>query len=212
MGKKIIIKGADFSANGIKSYDLYEYIYATKKGDGIIIPLSDTPIGASIKPSDLAIEVSCYYTANANTNGELFECLNSSGNPRMKVAKVYNSDVSVSHLTLWYAASNNDAATQVQNVESGIKTILFKDSNIYMNGSKVGSIGTSNDSMTTLSLLSRKEWEGTWKLSHIKLMSNAGEVYLDLYPAKDDRGKVCVFDAISKKYYYGGEGNTLAVE
>lgn len=204
MGKKLIIKGADFSENGIKEPVVLEYIKATSTSQVIVAPFAPTANMRIV--ADVAVDTSdltagknifgCGYIVTSRANLCL-QCGATSGRIALRYAKeTYAGDPFVNKQFVKFDIS--PAHLYIDNTEVTIPGELVAAPEQF---TYVGLFGTAGTQLNNVGV-------GVM-LKHIKIYSNYADntsLVLDAYPSKDDNNKICLYDAVSGTYLYTNDG------
>lgn len=170
-------------------------------------------IDTGIVPNqDTSIEMAVSF--NNMTDIECLWCARNSTSP-------YNSFTSFKYQNVWRSDYYNTFNQFSSNVLETGKTYIFKqDMNIsYMNGTLLKTV-TKTDFTAPDSLWLFASWEnahgsvtghyGKYKMYYCKIWQG-GELFRDFVPMIDSYGVVCLYDKITKTYFYNkGKGDFIA--
>ena len=139
---------------------------------------------------------------------------------------IFGSDVLEYSMTYfsnqWYIAFNGAVTTS--NLPLGVtnlQTMIFNDENnkITVNGKECGSTGDTANPTKSILLLTRIGVNGdhdvgyaSAKIYYVKITDKStGKLVRDMIPVKSPDGAICMYDRVSKTYFYNkGSGNFIA--
>lgn len=212
MGKRLIIKGADFSENGIKALNFVSNVYATVRSNQGIRLVGDGCAITSIPNNNVNIMIKFKFSNN-DTIGDLFGCYGSNPNPYLFFTKTYNSQILAeqnckAHI---YTYTNGIPALEVTLKKNEIYTIDIKASEkkIIWNGVEHENVdvGVASE-LAKMKILNDAD---VFRIMEFKYYTNKGNVLMHLLPIKDDDGVPCLYDTITETNFYPSEG-TLGYE
>lgn len=212
MGKRLIIKGADFSANGMKVVNYQSYIYSKKKyqssadfnnsamnivGDGC--PITEFS-GFTGKITIVA------YLQGVSTEYGLMAGTIASGNTRLNVGKSYeaNSNHSPFKIMVQFGSGSYEGSTTIEN---GEHTIVLDSKKVYVDGVEVpvtGSVSASNYLFNKIVLFGEFNTASQPQAKYKRItFEQGGSVVADYRAAKDESGVACMYEEVSKTYVHG---------
>ena len=210
MGKRIIIKGADFSKNGMKSVNYVESIFCTTWQNGL---------DANKLPMVIAENISCEHTIKFEVelinNATQFYIIAGwydftvEGGPRIRflLTKPYKANSAGEETFILNPQWGTGAPVEGKaDVTPGIHEFTFADG-VFIDGEKMLGEYYRKSPLEKVSLYTGTPNNAvvSVKWRHIEIINPEGETIKDLYPALNE-GKACLYDEISKSFIYGSEG------
>lgn len=194
MGKRLIIKGADFSENGIKGVQLKNSIKTTQ--DDQFVHILDK-IG-TFNPAVNSVEVE--YTAHNNSRGYVF------------IAQSPSRIFTGSNEMQLYYGNNAAAQNAVSIVIDERASVVLTPTKGYINGEEFEYTQEVVSKATT----EFRVWGGSSNDAgnisiHRLAVKDAEDNYLvNLLPAIDDEDVACLYDTVSEEFVYAEDGELLA--
>lgn len=210
MGKIIIIKGADFSKNGMKSVNYVESIFCTTFQNGV---------NANRVPMVIAENINCEHTIKFEvelTNNATTFCIiagwyditDEGARTRLFLSKPYKANSAGEETFIINHQWGTGLAVEGKtDVTPGIHEFTFAEG-VFIDGEKMsGDYSRKNVPLEKVSLCTGTTTNPvvSVKWRHIEIINPEGETIKDLYPALNE-GKACLYDEISKSFIYGSEG------
>ena len=212
MGKRLIIKGADFTENGMKALNYVSNVYSTVRSNHAVILVGENCAITTIPNNNINIMIKFKFSNN-DTLGNLFECFGSNPHPNLFFAKSYNSEIHAEQECNMYIYrySNNGPSLTLNLKKDEIYTIDMKASEkkIILNGVEYENVNTGiPGELSKMHILSDAD---VFRIMEFKYYTNNGNVLMHLIPIKDYDGVPCLHDTITETNFYPSEG-TLGYE
>lgn len=225
MGKRLIIKGADFSANGMKSIQYMNVLYSTYIG------LLDNPIWdivgegmpiTSINIKEATIEIDAILRNNM-THFEIFKgsITDDYNTIRTYINKNYKSDhVTDEPFDLYVQHRSGAASTKFVDTESGIDAhIVITPLVVTLNGntgSEIAQFGTEKSPIIKGGIYGcPKNSTNTnicVKYKRIAVKDADGNLLVNYLPAIGNGGKACLYDTVSETFIYPSDDQKWVAE
>ena len=205
MGKKIVIKGADFSESGFKSVRVMNSIGISTMGQYFIVVGETGPVKEYLNGSDTII---CNFQINNASFESVIPLFKYGYRPSLEFS-TYNSKPQVR-----IGFRGQDLGYRP--IELGKHTIEMTAQNVILDGSQIeGITGQENSAITDLWLFSSANTPGNYtptdsiRINRFAIKDADGNYKVDLYPAVDEDGVACLYDSVSEKYYYVNSGTVI---
>lgn len=216
MGKRLIINGADFSANGIKTANIKESIYISSTGQDSYINLfpdeylSQTPIDfLPMKKEITFTPIATQYNRGNKVCGLNGWCgcshFITSSNQLVIEVDVLN------HRYYWNVLQEEYFKKHTVTIQNDIATL---DGNTDYDGDYASSgfqeqmefsyfFGIGVPIITSKTSFSSAQSDpNTNKIHNIKITDANGNIIRDVYPALDESDRPCMYDIVNEMYYY----------
>lgn len=216
MGKRLIINGADFSLNGIKTANIKESIYISSTGQNSYINLFPDEYSEETTIDFLHMKKEITFTpiATQYNRGNKVCGLNSwcGCSHFITSDNQYVLEVDVlGHRYYWNVSEQEYFKKHTATIQNGVATL---DGNGDYDGDYASSgfqdamefsyffgIGVPIiNSKTAFS--SAQSDPNTNKIHNVKITDANGNVIRDVYPALDKNDKPCMYDTVNEKYYF----------
>ena len=206
MGKRLIIKGADFSANGMKSVTYMNFIYSPLKNARETFPIVGTGLPVtSYDQKRGTIEVLVDVT-NADTTFVIIIGRISDDRVRLYISKKYKEN-SVGEQTIdmnvqWGSGAPNGSTT----ITPGEQLIIIQPNTVKINN--VDATFTTQPNhiegiINSIGLCSRTgSTDVCVKYKRITFKDSDGEILANYLPALDDNDAVALYETVSKTFVY----------
>lgn len=210
MGKKLIIKGADFSANGIPA--------VANRIKGVTTSATGQSVSLSV-PSDLttafSYEMEFCELALQNVNGLMFFHTGTNYQGDRTLAKVGHTDGRL----LFFNRGKRQSSLIIPTIGEYHKASSTYETTVYDGTSSENSVGSLQTDVSingTIVLFPTYDGKavgvGQLIISELKILSaDKSEVYADYVAAQDRNGRVCFWDLLTDTLCYANDGELVAV-
>lgn len=206
MGKRLIIKGADFSVNGMKTVTYMNCVYSPLQNETeVTFPIVGTGLPITSYDQKGTIEVLADVT-NADTIFSILRGKISTGAKRLYLTKLYKAE-SIGEQTIdisvmWGAGAIKGSAT----ITPGEQLIIIQPYSVKFNNVDVAFTlqpSHTEGKLTSIGLFSRTGNTATCvKFKRITFKDSDGEILANYLPALDDNDAVTLYETVSKTFIY----------
>lgn len=206
MGKRLIIKGADFSANGMKSVTYMNCVYSPLRNSDIAtFPIVGTGLPITSYDRSGTIEVLADVT-NSDTMFTILRGRISTDAQRLVLIKSYKAnsidEPAIDIKVQWGSGTPHGSVT----ITPGEQLIIIQPYSIKFNNVDVTFDLTPNHSdgvLTSIGLYSMTGQTAVCvKYKRITFKDNNGEILANYLPALDDNDAVALYETVSKTFIY----------
>lgn len=219
MGKRLIIKGADFSVNGMKSVNYKNALYCTSITTNPTFYLVGSGKPLETISSDYVIEIEADVENKASQFNVFRAWFFTTGNAyRLSVNKPNTTASGVSPFVMKSQVLDGEYNIEHASVANGHKSIIFKNGDVYIDGVKGNKTpkypkGAETLTFAALYGINSAGNDVSVKYNRITFKTADGATTLANYvPALDDSGIVALYDSVSENFIYPEEGTDWVAE
>lgn len=211
MGKKLIIRGADFSENGISSVMIKSGLKTT--ADNQFIEILGVGGVEHIYPTSYKLKASFSIDRSKTTQGDLEYGF---GSNKTQIIPYVNSSGTANVVA--FSWGSIEAINKGQGLVTDF-VVEMENGKVTVNGNEYAvTTGESSENhfgvfgkLNTSGTLEHGSKEGYLTFKDLKIYDGGNELIGHYRPCVDANGVACIYESVNDKYYYANSGSLIAI-